>query len=274
MVYAGPWVTVANLLLVQGWIPIGTYFFSYNAVSWSISTELAFYLLFPLLLRLHWSLKLVVPAALVIGAISLCLILNLPGYDGRNVVSSFGVLYPNPLTRLLEFSLGMCCALLWTRLRPSLGDSVLGWTIAEAAAVLAIIWFTISGRSVVHSLTSAAPVSLEYLGQASYAPLFAFLIFVLAGERGIVARLLATRPMVFLGEISFALYMTHTIFIGAYVRQASQLQLSFPTFSPLLLLAAACIHLFIEKPARTAIINQNVRRRREGQLLVSPRKQI
>ncbi len=46
-------VTAFNLLLVQAWIPIEKIFFSYNPVSWSISTELAFYLAFPVLIR-NW----------------------------------------------------------------------------------------------------------------------------------------------------------------------------------------------------------------------------
>ena len=36
--------------MVHGWIPSASWYFSYNSVSWSISTELFFYLMFPLLI--------------------------------------------------------------------------------------------------------------------------------------------------------------------------------------------------------------------------------
>ncbi|MDZ4048042.1 MAG: acyltransferase, partial [Pseudoxanthomonas sp.] len=44
------WTAIANLLLVHAWIPQSAYYFSYNGVSWSVSTEAFFYLAFPLLI--------------------------------------------------------------------------------------------------------------------------------------------------------------------------------------------------------------------------------
>jgi peptidoglycan/LPS O-acetylase OafA/YrhL len=41
---------LANILMVQAWIPIIGWIFSYNSLSWSISTEFFFYLTFPLLI--------------------------------------------------------------------------------------------------------------------------------------------------------------------------------------------------------------------------------
>ena len=40
----------ANFLMVHGSIPSAPWYFSYNSVSWSISTEFFFYLMFPLLI--------------------------------------------------------------------------------------------------------------------------------------------------------------------------------------------------------------------------------
>jgi peptidoglycan/LPS O-acetylase OafA/YrhL len=41
---------VANALLLHGWLPSWPWYFSYNAPSWSISTELFFYIAFPVLI--------------------------------------------------------------------------------------------------------------------------------------------------------------------------------------------------------------------------------
>lgn len=39
-----------NLLLLQSWVPLSDYYMSYNAVSWFLSDELFFYLMFPFVL--------------------------------------------------------------------------------------------------------------------------------------------------------------------------------------------------------------------------------
>jgi peptidoglycan/LPS O-acetylase OafA/YrhL len=43
-------VALANIFLVQAWVPEKGVFFSFNAVSWSLSAEMFFYALFPLLI--------------------------------------------------------------------------------------------------------------------------------------------------------------------------------------------------------------------------------
>ena len=44
------WQIASNLTLTQSWVPIEKWAMRFNGPSWSISTELGFYLLFPLLL--------------------------------------------------------------------------------------------------------------------------------------------------------------------------------------------------------------------------------
>src|SRR6266446_3820239 len=39
-------IGITNLSLVHAWIPVASYYFSFNSVSWSISTEAFFYLAF------------------------------------------------------------------------------------------------------------------------------------------------------------------------------------------------------------------------------------
>jgi peptidoglycan/LPS O-acetylase OafA/YrhL len=248
--------TIANILMIHAWVPIAAYGFSYNAVSWSISTEMGFYLLFPLLLRWSWPLKLAVPAALLIGSIAICHIFALPPYDGREVVSNFPILFFNPLARLFEFGMGMCGATLYAHSRQRLGNSVLLWTLAEIATVSALVWYVFFAMRNLWDFAKAGivPVSVEYLYHASAGPFFALIILALAGERGLLARFLALRPVVFLGNISFALYMTHQILISVYVAHSAQFPLSFPALVALLLIFAAAVHLGIEKPARALIV--------------------
>lgn len=60
-------------------------------------------------------------------------------------------------------------------------------------------------------LAAAALISYGGSNGASFlvAPLFAILVAVFAGERGIVSRFLCSRPLARLGDISFSIYMIH-----------------------------------------------------------------
>lgn len=113
----------AFLLMIQSWIPMSAYYFSYNAVSWSVATEFFFYLMFPLILlkwNQTWLLKLVFAAIIVIVIIILSNTLQLPTYNPPSiqnglVVSEHGLVYISPLSRIFEFIFGMTIALFWKK---------------------------------------------------------------------------------------------------------------------------------------------------------------
>lgn len=113
---------IPNLLMVHGWIPIWPYYFSYNSVSWSISTEFFFYLAFPVLIiawprTFWWKLPLV--AALPVGLMVVGRELQLPQISAANVVTMHGLLYISPLARLLEFVAGMAASVAFRSLVPT-----------------------------------------------------------------------------------------------------------------------------------------------------------
>jgi peptidoglycan/LPS O-acetylase OafA/YrhL len=65
-----PWLALAsNLTLTQSLIPFQLYTFSWNSVSWSISTEMFFYLAFPFLfvnIERTWHWKLAICAGFIV----------------------------------------------------------------------------------------------------------------------------------------------------------------------------------------------------------------
>lgn len=110
---------IANLAMVHAWVPNWPYYFSYNGVSWGISTEFFFYLVFPLLIigrgvSLLWKLPLC--AGLLVALIIIGRKFNLPNITTADTPSLHGLLYISPLARLLEFVAGMatCAAFKWT----------------------------------------------------------------------------------------------------------------------------------------------------------------
>jgi peptidoglycan/LPS O-acetylase OafA/YrhL len=213
-----PLVLASNVAMVQAWVPLPAFFFSGNAVSWSIATEWGFYALFPLLIlsfRTNWPLKLFFAALMLYILVRISS--TLPDYsaDYRGP-SNFGVLYFSPLARLSEFLVGMCVALSWRAVRPRLDSNVFLWTAAEVAAVLLFVAYVLFGRSYVLSVATqhGSAAFLVWFIRADLVPCFAIIMFVMASGTGIIGRLLACRPCVYLGEVSFCIYMLHAILIA------------------------------------------------------------
>jgi peptidoglycan/LPS O-acetylase OafA/YrhL len=216
-------IGAANLSLVHGWIPIASYYFSFNSVSWSISTEAFFYLAFPLLIcRLDssWWWKLLCTAAFVVAMLFLTNFIKLPPYDPANLsaVTAHGLAYINPFVRILEFVFGMTVASLcmrWRELKVVTSSPAWVWTVFEVGALAVTILSGWYGSPFVCSLFDGRTqyAFAVYAGACGSFPAFGLLIGVLSFERGILSRFLSVGWLVILGEISYSIYLVHQILI-------------------------------------------------------------
>ena len=252
--------------MVQAWIPLNWFNYSFNGPSWSISTEFGFYVLFPLLIlnfERTWWWKLAGSAALVATLVAICNALDLPMpkiyADGLNY---YGVMYLNPAARLLEFVAGMCAALAWVKLsaRMSVPRVSISGTILEIAAVAFVVAGPAIGAVVYGAipLLHSPPATLWFQNSGAIVVQATVLIAVLAAHRGWISRMLSFAPLLFLGEISYAIYLTHyTLSRWIFVNRPSLADLSEPMVLAGYLLAvfgvSALIFLCIERPARRAI---------------------
>jgi peptidoglycan/LPS O-acetylase OafA/YrhL len=113
-----------------------------------------------------------------------------------------GLLNPDMLRGIAGFGLGVVGWELWqTRLAPQATRvGALPASIAEVA-LLAATTFALGWREI---------------GNAAVwiTPLFLLWVLVFAAERGMVSRLLRLAPMVWLGVLSYSIYMTHIFVIG------------------------------------------------------------
>lgn len=121
-----------NGLLLQSWVPVSNVYFSYNDVSWYLSTGLFSMLLFPMLVWIGG--KLVTKQKIIIGIVLLLVYftfaISIP------TTMRHALLYINPVARLFDFILGMFVAdfFIWLKQK----DFVRVW-ISKHANLLDVI---------------------------------------------------------------------------------------------------------------------------------------
>lgn len=260
---------VATLLMVQAWIPESIYYFSYNAAAWSISTEIFFYLAFPVLLynwKTNWWIKLLLSLSVLILLMKLSSHFSLPDYGnpavgGGTVVSQHGLLYINPISRIFEFILGMCVALAW-RSKPQLGwNPWLATALEIGAGALCAAAMYYTALAAWHARTSFGPPAGLWVTHSGPAFAFCLLVYVFAQGRGLLSRLLAAPFLVVLGEISFSMYLLHQIFLTYYRRHPADFAhlsnaAAFAVFMAILLLGSYLMWACIEMPGRRLIVGR------------------
>jgi len=272
--------------MVHAWIPTIDYFFSYNALSWAISTEFGFYILFPLLLcrwNRTWHIKLLSVFIVTIIIIILCNYFRLSsGLKGE--IGCVGLLYIHPLGRLFEFTLGMTMALIYKSMvahyQP---DKALG-TIAELL-VLMMVPGAIAGSSYLITIAYPwiGPGGVQWLGSGGVSCLFFSLaILVMAFEKGLISQLMSWPLFVLLGEMSYSIYLLHQILLRYYRLKVESL-IDMPgwavyTYIWIILLISSHIFLIIvERPCRKFIVglrprlkfNEINRQFREGKIMLA-----
>ncbi len=233
------------LTLTQAWIPASPFLYSFNGVSWSLSCEAFFYLLFPLLFRriaIHIRVARIagiIIVALVISVIWLSVYASIPTADY--------VLGNMPLYRLGEFVLGMCLATAMKR----------GWRprfqLLHAVGLTALATMGLFAASLIlNGMSGPVPVVFANLVMI---PGFLALIASsasrdLSGSGGIMA----SRTLVRLGQWSFGLYIVHELVIKLAKPFLNDLPPG-DAFAVAVLVVAVSItlsgllHEFIEKPA-------------------------
>ncbi|WP_333850829.1 acyltransferase family protein [Epilithonimonas sp.] len=204
-------VLIFNIFLLQSYVPNPKYYFSYNAPSWSISDEMFFYTLFPLLILISYKLKPFFKILLLIGFICLIIIMNqlLP----ENKIHYW--LYISPVTRVFDFILGILLFDLCLYIKNSkinISRSVYNFIQVSAFVILALFfickdYLPISYR---YSIFYWLPMCLIILTSASS--------FFLQKKESIVSKILSWKWLVYLGEISFGFYLIHYLVI-AYLKK-------------------------------------------------------
>jgi peptidoglycan/LPS O-acetylase OafA/YrhL len=230
------------LTMTQSWVfkvvdgtPIYT---QYWAIGWSVSTEIFFYLAFPLISILVWRITRIRSAVLLLLGCFVAFYLYqylVYAYEDKVTVilgryftsvretTSTGTnlgrwfSYISPYSRLPEFITGCLAARLAQLAAPlPIGPREARWggiaTVAICGAI-AGIWLTL----VILLYVGLGPhiQFLAYLHENYLlAPLIAGLLFCVTRYRSWVRTLLSCAAFVYLGEISYSLYLSHPLIPG------------------------------------------------------------
>ena len=232
---------VANVFLVQAWVPKGNVLFGLNALSWSLSVEVAFYAALPFVVgwlrrqstRTRWSAA---------GALFLAdaVVVVIAAHIGGNVATGG---YSQPLLRAGEFMLGCVAALEVER----------GWRVPARvrwplATLILVVAFLVP-----HPLPSL---------NVFLAPMWLLLLIGwvqadLDGRGGF----LTWKPVLYAGQLSFAFYLTHDLVILNFQHwmHISALPLCGLMFLGALG-SAMLLHHGVEQPAQRALSRRGPRR--------------
>ncbi|WP_308345518.1 acyltransferase [Streptomyces sp. ISL-94] len=212
ILFAGAAVTSAadwlpNLLLIHTWFPQPTVNLSVNPPSWSLGSELLFYVLFPLLIipirKIRGNALWVWSALMVAGMVAIQLISTylVPDTPKSTITPISGMQfwfgYLLPLGRVFEFALGILLARV---VLAGLWPKRVGFGAALALTVLG------------YAAALAAPFQYGFV-VATIIPVAALIGATASADVEGRATFLRSRPMVWLGEVSFGFYLVQGVTI-------------------------------------------------------------
>ncbi|MFC4126253.1 acyltransferase family protein [Nocardia rhizosphaerae] len=271
-----PVAWLPNLMLVHTWVPRWTTLGGLNVPSWSLCAELLFYLSFPLALpllariprhRLWWAIVGMIIAILLLhtgfhlwtegpkdtanvfavrllpGAVSPEFEIHVsPQWFAQSdipIPASYWLSYLFPLSRLPEFYVGVLAARM-------VAEGV--WRNTRLATPLAAL-------TLCYAATWLVPINYK-MSALLIAPMAAVVATLATRDLAGISGINSTRPMIWLGDISFAFYMIQfpvmvivtRLFIGGRQYSVGGWALWTTVSLAASILAAAAIYHGIDKP--------------------------
>jgi peptidoglycan/LPS O-acetylase OafA/YrhL len=244
-------ILLANLFLVQSWFPADEIYYAFNPPAYSLTAEAFMYLAFPFIVMTS-AKKIWTWLALSIFVVWLTLFLTPP----QMLPYFFGIC---PITHGSDFVFGVVAARCFLKFGVRrLNDTRLDFRLSSAVETIAVVAF-ICCVTICNHVFAHTDRALQLTAQRCVGPfIFAILLFTLARQKGLLARLLGNKCLIALGEASFAIYLLHDVFMRSLVFHHCDLRplgvLGFALFCAFTLAASLIAYAWIEQPWRHQII--------------------
>jgi peptidoglycan/LPS O-acetylase OafA/YrhL len=282
-------LAVTTPLLLQAWIPALVTTNSWDPPSWSLSNEAFFYLLFPAIVvwMARWTSRQLRLAA-VVSWLAYC-VLPLPLVLFANVHYGVNhwpwwlpqyVLFDNPVMHAPEFVMGVALGLYFLKRVNMASETAATITITRASVVTSqdLLLVALAFIVIVECIFVAPLLPLGFNIAMSADPFIAVMVVTVAHGQGIITRLLGNRWCVWLGEVSYGIYILHwpiwqlfAAFTIHLLHIPTYMPVLFPIYLVVVLLGAGASYTYLERPARRAIRHWWERRTAKERALVAAR---
>lgn len=218
-----------NITLTQSFVPLNTFYFSFNSPSWSLSNELFFYLITPFLFlklsKLNFSR--------ILGCIFIFLLIILIGVNIIPEEYHHRFFYINPFIRLFDFIMGIFLFYVYKNIKKS--PSFLNSTLLEIGSVVIFVLF--------FSFHDEVPKVYRY-SIYYWIPMF-IVILIFSISRGFFSSLLSNGLFVYLGQISFGFYLIHQLVVRYFSVINRGLDLNIDDLTQIILVSVISILLSV-----------------------------
>jgi peptidoglycan/LPS O-acetylase OafA/YrhL len=232
-----------NLTLLQAWVPraVG----SWNGPGWSLSAEAFFYLCFPFIGVAIWRFSRPATMFLLLWILAIAGPLLLSGRITLNAIAY------DPLFHLPQFCFGILCARAWLLMRSRNMLAGRGYLLYLPGILLEILGIL---------LCQSLQLNWVLLNNGLLLPLHALIVLGFSAGGGRLAQFLSWKPLVFLGNASYSMYIFHfpiSAWMAFCARRWNHAMLDGygPTaiYIALDIVLASAVYKFIEEPANRTL---------------------
>lgn len=243
------WDLPFHVTLLQSWIPQEQVYYNYSIHSWFLSSMLFCVIATPLLLKFFNKVPRTISWAMVIAACTTAAVLSLASDE-----ASRNYFYVCPAFRLVDYSLGM---MLGTTMREHRQTSH-SISLAKASTFEAVILLVFAAFIAVHACK--LEIALKLGNQAWWWVPMMLLIAsstLLNNHEGAIGKALTIKPLLWLGKISFELYILQKFANNLFVYAIAPFfghfgvmiyDYSFMCTIPILIIIAWCVNRWYTRP--------------------------